>query len=35
MLGNNSNVVITSVPSNEQLYYFGTLVTPNDTFVAL
>ena len=33
VLGNNSNVVITSVPSNEQLYYFGTLVTPNDTFV--
>jgi hypothetical protein len=28
-LGSNKNVVITSVPSNEQLYYNGTLVTNN------
>ncbi|HEV3414700.1 MAG TPA: hypothetical protein VG101_19610 [Puia sp.] len=29
-LGNNSTVVITSVPSNEQLYYSGTLITNNE-----
>ena len=31
ILGSNGSVVITSVPSNEQLYYLGTLVTAGET----
>jgi len=31
ILGSNGNVVITSVPSNEQLYYLGNLVTAGET----
>jgi hypothetical protein len=30
ILGNNKSVVITAVPANEQLYYFGSLVTNNE-----
>jgi Secretion system C-terminal sorting domain len=30
ILGNNKSVVITAVPANEQLYYFGNLVTNNE-----
>ena len=31
ILGSGKNIVITSVPSNEQLYYNGTLLTNNST----